>query len=63
MTVRTHWQTDDQAVSCRHAGVRSTSWFRRRRRRVDVAFPDGSWLTLRASQRSSPERLRALLSG
>ena len=62
VTVRTHWQAEDQAVSRRHAGVRATPWFRRRRRRVDLVFPDGSWLTLRASQRTSADRLRALLT-
>ncbi|MFD0372600.1 hypothetical protein [Streptomyces sp. NPDC059071] len=62
VAVRTDWQESSQAVSRRHAGVRVTPWPRRLRRRVDIAFPDGSWLTVRASQAASADRVRALLS-
>ncbi|MDV5148656.1 hypothetical protein R1T08_31970 [Streptomyces sp. SBC-4] len=62
VSLRAPWQEASEAVSFPHAGVRDTPWPRRMRRRVDIACADGSWLTVRASQAGSADRIRALLS-
>ncbi len=62
VSLRAPWQEESEAVSFPHAGVRDTPWPRRLRRRVDIACADGSWLTVRASQRVAADRIRALLS-
>lgn len=62
VAVRAGWQDASDAVSCAHAGVRRTPRPRQMRRRVDIACADGSWLTVRASQATSADRIRALLS-
>ncbi|MFG2986431.1 hypothetical protein ACGFYQ_35155 [Streptomyces sp. NPDC048258] len=62
VAVRAAWQDASEAVSCAHAGVRDTPRPRRMRRRVDIVCADGSWLTVRASQAASADRIRVLLS-
>ncbi|MFJ6410284.1 hypothetical protein ACIQK9_32655 [Streptomyces hydrogenans] len=62
LTVRATWVPEAEAVARAHAGVRRTPWPRALRRRVDVGFPDGSWLTVRAAGPGAAERLRALLA-
>ncbi|MFD3661108.1 hypothetical protein ACFWVF_10995 [Streptomyces sp. NPDC058659] len=62
VSLRASWQEPSEAVSCPHAGVRAIPWPRRLRRRVDIVCADGSWLTVRASQAGSADRIRALLS-
>ncbi|MFI6418423.1 hypothetical protein ACIBG6_13595 [Streptomyces sp. NPDC050842] len=62
VSLRAPWQEASEAVSFPHAGVRATPWPRRLRRRVDIACADGSWLTVRASQARSADRIRALLA-
>ncbi|MFZ3494859.1 hypothetical protein ACODT5_16850 [Streptomyces sp. 5.8] len=62
VAVRAAWQDAPEAVSCRYAGVRRIPWPRRTRRRLDIVCSDGSWLTVRASQAASADRIRELLS-
>ncbi|MGW7027098.1 hypothetical protein ACWGFX_07900 [Streptomyces xanthophaeus] len=62
VAVRAAWQDVSEAVSCGHAGVRDIPLPRRMRRRVDIVCADGSWLTVRASQAASADRIRSLLS-
>ncbi|MFI5544129.1 hypothetical protein ACIA6E_10135 [Streptomyces sp. NPDC051815] len=62
ISVRAPWQDPSEARSGAHTGVRATPWPRRLRRRVDIGFADGSWLTVRASGSGSASRLRELLS-
>ncbi|MFD6892435.1 hypothetical protein [Streptomyces sp. NPDC059957] len=62
VAVRAAWQHAPEAVSCGHAGVRRIPWPRRTRRRLDIVCSDGSWLTVRASQAASADRIRELLS-
>ncbi|WP_282692634.1 hypothetical protein [Streptomyces sp. CC208A] len=61
VTVRATWLPEAEAVARAHAGVRVTPWPRALRRRVDIAFPDGSWLTVRAAGAGAAGRLRARL--
>ncbi|MFI2415068.1 hypothetical protein [Streptomyces sp. NPDC018947] len=62
IAVRAVWQDASHAVSCPHAGIRVTPWPRRRRRRVDIACTDGSWLTIRTSHTHSADQIRTLLT-
>lgn len=61
VTARAGWVPEDEAASTAHAGVRATPWPRALRKRVDVGFPDGSWLTVRMTGSGAADRLRALL--
>ncbi|MEU6977384.1 hypothetical protein [Streptomyces sp. NPDC046371] len=62
LTVRAPWQSDGEAVRFAHAGVRATPYPRRRRRRVDIAFPDGSWMAVRTMTPYTATRLRERLT-
>ncbi|MFB7940425.1 hypothetical protein [Streptomyces sp. NPDC056049] len=61
VTVRAEWVPEGEAAGAAHTGVRATPWPRATRRRVDIGFPDGSWLTVRARRPEAADRLRALL--
>ncbi|MFD4375129.1 hypothetical protein ACFXKE_24055 [Streptomyces sp. NPDC059202] len=61
VSVRAEWAPEEEAVAGAHAGVRRTPWPRALRRRVDIGFPDGSWLTVWAEGPGAAERLRGLL--
>ncbi|MFF9839577.1 hypothetical protein [Streptomyces sp. NPDC013740] len=63
LTLRAPWQTEEQGVRFDHAGVRATPRLRRRRRQVDIAFPDGSWVTVRTLTPHTAGRLREGLTG
>ncbi|MBT2477239.1 hypothetical protein [Streptomyces sp. ISL-94] len=64
VTVRPPWRRGDTARESRSAActLRRVPWLRRRPARVDLAFADGSWLTLRMNSRADASRLRAALA-
>ncbi|MEV7520987.1 hypothetical protein [Streptomyces sp. NPDC091371] len=63
ITARPPWGRGDPARESRTAGcaLRPVPPLRRRPTRVDLAFADGSWLSLRMNTRADAARLRALV--
>ncbi|MFE5676116.1 hypothetical protein ACFQ7B_25635 [Streptomyces erythrochromogenes] len=63
VTARPPWGRGDPARGSHTAacGLRRVPRLRRRPARVDLLFPDGSWLALRMSTRADAARLRAAL--
>jgi hypothetical protein len=63
LTVRPPWGRGDPARAAYAAvcALRRVPRLRRRWARVDLAFPDGSWLALRMATRDDADRLRQLL--
>uniref|UniRef100_A0AAU2JXT1 Uncharacterized protein n=1 Tax=Streptomyces sp. NBC_00049 TaxID=2903617 RepID=A0AAU2JXT1_9ACTN len=63
LTVRPPWGRGDPGREARTAAcaLRRVPRLRRRPRRVDVAFGDGSWLSLRMNTHRDAARIRALL--
>ncbi|MFJ5708565.1 hypothetical protein [Streptomyces sp. NPDC093105] len=61
VAVRAKWLDVEEEFGRVHAGVRRTPRLRALRRRVDIGFPDGSWLTVRTLTPGAAELLRELL--
>ncbi|GAA3085495.1 hypothetical protein GCM10017562_64310 [Streptomyces roseofulvus] len=61
VAVRAKWVDVGEEFGRVHAGVRGTPRLRALRRRVDIGFPDGSWLTVRTLTPGAAELLREVL--